>query len=160
MITKSFNIDVSYSQLAIFWSTLAQPFNNWTDRHVLQGFAWRPCSVSFKTLAEQGEHSVRCALICKTVPISKNAIRVIEVPFEVPADGGLEVASISDSVPLELAEGMYQLRCEFFSPEKDAKPYVNLFFLKTNSPNFSVIKADNGLSVNLPLLTNAEPAVY
>ena len=158
METKFFDVDVTYSQLAIFWAALPQPFNDWTDMHVSQGFAWRQGSVSFKTLDEQGVHSVSCALINKAAPVSKDAIRVIQVPFEVPDDGMLEVASISDSVSIELPNGMYQLRCELILPKNGARPCVNLFFLKTSYPSFSVVKADNDLSVKLPLLISAEPA--
>ncbi|MFC0691986.1 competence protein ComJ [Paraburkholderia humisilvae] len=34
--------EVSYSQLAVFASAFSQPYNDWSDRHVVQGFAWRP----------------------------------------------------------------------------------------------------------------------
>ncbi len=109
MAVSSFDLNVSYGQLAIFWSTLPQPFNDWTDQHVGQGFAWRPGSASFRTLIESGIHTVDVNLVDQALPVSSDAVRVIEVPFDVPADGAIEVASISDSVPLTLPAGMYQL---------------------------------------------------
>ena len=42
-------LDVSYGQVGVFWAILAKPFNDWSEAHVRQGFAWRPGSVSFKT---------------------------------------------------------------------------------------------------------------
>ena len=51
-------INLSYSQLCIFLSSLAQPFNDWSDRHFTQGFSWRNGSVSFKSIAESGEHKI------------------------------------------------------------------------------------------------------
>ena len=53
-----FQVFVSYSQLSVFDPTLSEPVNNWTSGHVAQGFAWRPGSVSFKSLSESGTHNV------------------------------------------------------------------------------------------------------
>jgi hypothetical protein len=47
-----FQVFVGYSQLSVFDPSLSEPFNNWTPGHVVQGFAWRPGSASFKTLFE------------------------------------------------------------------------------------------------------------
>src|ERR1700743_191003 len=90
-------LDITYSQVAVFHPSLKQPFNIWTDRHVAQGFAWRPGSVSFSTIDEGGVHTIRVSVISSFVEISPAAIRVIEVPFRVPSDGSVEIASISDS---------------------------------------------------------------
>jgi hypothetical protein len=53
-----FAIEILYRQIAVFRSRLEHPFNDWTPRHVKQGFSWRPGSVSFATLVESGPHSV------------------------------------------------------------------------------------------------------
>jgi hypothetical protein len=34
-------LSILYSQLAIFSADLAQPYNDWNERHVAQGFSWR-----------------------------------------------------------------------------------------------------------------------
>jgi hypothetical protein len=44
-----FNLNISYSQLAVFDASLDQPLNDWTPEHADQGFSWRPRSVSFRT---------------------------------------------------------------------------------------------------------------
>ena len=54
---EKFIIDVSYSQIAVFNSELENPFNDWTDQHVLQGFSWREESGSFKTLVFETGYS-------------------------------------------------------------------------------------------------------
>jgi hypothetical protein len=51
-------LQVSCGQLAVFASSLKQPFNDWSDQHVSQGFAWRPGSVSFRSVVEAGRHSI------------------------------------------------------------------------------------------------------
>lgn len=56
-------VDVSYSQLGVFVAGPLKPFNDWTDKHVAQGFAWRPESVSFRTLVEAGSHSVEISVV-------------------------------------------------------------------------------------------------
>ena len=54
----TFLVEISHAQLAVFDSTLTAPFNDWTDDHVKQGFAWRPGSVSFMTLDTAGTFHV------------------------------------------------------------------------------------------------------
>ena len=43
----NFTLDISYSQLVVFQKGMENPFNDWENTHVDQGFAWRPGSVSF-----------------------------------------------------------------------------------------------------------------
>jgi hypothetical protein len=130
MAEVSFDLDVSYSQLSVFWSSLQQPFNDWTQKHVDQGFAWRPGSVSFRTLVEAGWHSVQVDIDDHAGPVSQNAVRVIEVPFEVPVDGNIEIASISNSIPLSLPAGGYSLRCEFRGSDEGDARHVRLTFAR------------------------------
>lgn len=158
MAATSFSIYVLYSQLCVFWSSLPQPFNNWLQAHVDQGFAWRPGSVSFRTLDEEGTHNVELVVSGQAIEISKDAIRVIEVPFDVPIDGEIEVASISESVPISLAAGGYLLRCEFFAKLADGVFPVRLIFTSSNSRDFKVIRADEVLTVPSPLVMDASPA--
>lgn len=159
MSEASLDLDVSYSQLSVFWSSLQQPFNDWTQKHVDQGFAWRPGSVSFRTLVEAGLHSVQVDIDDHAGPVSQNAVRVIEVPFKVPPDGNIEIASISDSIPLSLPAGGYSLRCEFMEPDAGNAQHVRLIFARADDQHFAVVRADNRLVVGHELLTTAEAAL-
>ncbi|ALV28013.1 competence protein ComJ [Pannonibacter phragmitetus] len=94
--------EVSYRQLSVFASSLSQPFNDWTDQHVAQGFAWRPGSVSFRTMSEVGTHIVDVEVVDRLNAVHPDTLRAIEVPFEVPPDGEIEIGSISETVPLTL----------------------------------------------------------
>jgi hypothetical protein len=147
-----------YGQLAVFWASLQQPFNDWSQKHVNQGFAWRQGSASFRTLEESGEHAVKVEVFDLPTAVSDNAVRVVEVPFEVPADGKIEVASIGDSFQLTLPVGLYSLRCEFFPKSHNKCLPVKLVFSRSDSPVFKIIRADAELVIEGPLLTEAIPA--
>jgi hypothetical protein len=156
-VVTSVSFDVSYGQFGLFASSLKQPFNDWTEQHVSQGFAWRPGSVSFRTLLEAGPHSIEINLVEHAGIIDPMAVRAIEVPFEVPADGALGVGSITDTVPISLPPGSFLLRCEFLRAS-DAEPVkVRLTFAK-DEPRFAVVRADPELSIGGQLLTSAQPA--
>jgi hypothetical protein len=158
MASSTVNLEVTYGQIAIFASGLQQPFNDWTDRHVAQGFAWRPGSVSFRTLAEGGPHSVEIDVAAHAGLVSADAVRAIEVPFEIPADGAIEVGSISDSVPLSLPVGAFLLRCEFLRPRHNGGERVHLVFARKDAPRFAIVRADELLSTGAELLTTAQAA--
>lgn len=157
MVRKTLNIDVSYGQIAVFWSSLHQPFNDWTQRHVDQGFSWRPESVSFRTLTESGAHLVELDVVDQAQDLGSDVVRAIEVPFEVPADGSIEVSSISDSAPLSLHPGIYRLRCEFLDGGGEGVQRVRLVFSK-DTPHFALLRADEAIKASDELLTTAKAA--
>jgi len=156
--STSFSLHVLYSQLCVFVSSLQQPFNDWLQAHVDQGFSWRAGSASFRTLEEEGPHLVELEVSKQPTEVSKDAIRVIEVPFEVPPDGNIEVASISESVPLSLVAGSYTLRCAFFKKDESGLLPVRLTFIPSNAARFEVVRADDELRPPQELLKEASPA--
>lgn len=157
--STAFPLYILYSQLCVFVSSLQQPFNDWLQAHVDQGFAWRPGSASFRALVEEGQHLVELEISKQPTEPSGTAIRVIEVPFEVPADGNIEVASISESVPLTLTAGSYILRCAFYEKNESGVFPVRLTFIPSENPKFKVARADNELCVPLELVKEANPAI-
>lgn len=150
---------VSYGQICVFASTVQQPFNDWTDRHVEQGFAWRPGSVSFRTMIEAGPHSIEVDLVEKLSKVDRDAVRTIEVPFEVPPGAQVEVGSISETVPISLPTGLFHLRCEFLQSASPQVERVRLTFSKSDVPHFAVTRVDSNLRVGHDLLTSAAPAL-
>jgi hypothetical protein len=158
-MTATICVEVSFGQLAVFSSSLDQPFNDWTDRHVAQGFSWRPGSVSFLCMVTAGQHAVEITVADHVGTVSPGAVRVIEVPFEVPAlDRSVEVGSIGESVVLSLPAGSYLLRCEFIASTQSARDHVRLTFARKDTPRFAVVLADSGLSAAAPLLMEARAA--
>mgnify|MGYP003387854617 CR=1 FL=1 len=152
------NIDVSFGQLCVFQSTLKDPFSEWTDEHVAQGFAWRPGSASFRSVVDAGEHRVDISVVNHLEKIGDDVVRAIEVPFEVSEDGAVEIGSIADTVVLNLPPGSYLLRCEFLHPITDAFERTRLTFAKGEQPRFKVALADSMLSPGGEILTIALPA--
>ncbi len=157
MTVTSTQLFVTHGQVAVFDSALERPFNDWEDAHFKQGFAWRPGSVCFRALDEGGEYAVEIA-VSEAIAISPEAIRVIETPFEVPASGLIEIASVSGSVPLTLPPGMYSLRYECFPMPNDSEGKVRFVFTRTDNPSFKILRADAAITAGEHLLTSASPA--
>lgn len=153
-----FQLDLSYAQLAVFNSDLPDPFNDWTEYHVAQGFAWRMGSVSFRSMVEAGMHDITVGVVERQGLLDTNAVRAIEVPFKVSDCGSVEVASIGDAVPLTLTPWDYLLRCEFMLPDSNGGGRALLTFSKHDSPRFAIVRSDSELRVEGDLLLTAEPA--
>lgn len=145
---------VSYSQIAVFQASLSNPFNDWTDAHIDQGFSWRPGSVSFKTEVDGGPHEVIIACTSyMDAPVE--ALRAIEVPFIVSGSDPVAIASIGDEFSVDIPEGSYALR---FAIAADCVQRVELSFLKADTPDFRIVRKDVDLTLDSPLMTKAEPA--
>jgi hypothetical protein len=155
MTVESFQLDVSHSQVAVFHASLSSPFNNWTELHVRQGFAWRKGSASFRTIAD-GRHAIDVIVQARR-DVAPQAVRVIEVPFEVSDDGIVQVASISDEVSTCVPCDTYMLRFECFGPKDHVAPTIRLVFTPSRDPKFRIVRADDELSVMDELVVTAEP---
>lgn len=158
MSSDEFPIFVSYSQVTVFDHSLERPFNQWTDRHVVQGFSWRQGSVAFRTLAESGQHLVTVTVDVIEEELSPEAIRVIDVPFEVPADGAIEIGSISDSSLLEIPPGMYTLRFECCAPVSSEAGRICLRFVRKTGSTFRIVRADPELHAEEEVLLTTSAA--
>lgn len=154
----SFLLEISYTQLAVFDGSLAQPFNDWNDAHVRQGFSWRPGSVSFQTLQSAGAIAVQ-VFQSRTLDVTTSgAERIIAVPFTVPVSGEIEVASIASGASLSLVAGDYELTFEH-GLGAELGMWANLYFeraLRTVSPR--IVRADAALKAPDAFLMTAEPA--
>lgn len=151
-------LDVSYSQLAVFLSTLQQPFNDWNAQHFAQGFAWRDGSVSFRTLDESGKIRLTIGTTSQFEPDLSPAIRVVRVPFHVPPETDIEVGSpVFESTVFALPVGDYELTFEH--GVDDGKMWGRLHFrsvVGVSAP--AVLRADDELSPPENLLMEASPA--
>ncbi len=147
---------VSYSQVTVFDPALEEPFNDWSDRHVAQGFAWRSGSVSFGTLLESGMADVQLRFADGRATAAEISTRAIEVPFSVPESGRLEVASIASSEPVSVEPGYRSLLFETWLPP-DGKMVVRLTLAKESASDARVVKADPELAPTYPLLMEARP---
>lgn len=149
-----FDLDVSYSQIAVFNGNLDNPLNDWTDQHVAQGFSWRPESVSFKTLVEVGLVSVE-ARISKSLP-TPSGTRAITVPFTCSEAGKVEIASIADGRDTSIPPGSYQLLFE--TGMSDETSWCRLTFIPNGSMVPQILIPDQEVAYSDSLLMDAESA--
>ena len=149
-------LHVSYSQLCIFCSSLDQPFNDWSERSYAQGFAWREGSCSFRSLVDECRHDVTVFIDEHVPELDPRVERAFKVPFDT-ADGLIEIASVSDSMPLEINKGRYSLQVEFLSARKGERPraYIRL---NRGEAGFAILKADDGIQASGELDIDAAPA--
>jgi hypothetical protein len=153
---SSFKLTVSYSQIAVFVSNIENPFNDWTDQHIAQGFSWRKNSVSFDPLMDFGELKVTIELEID-LPVLDNCRRAISVPFSVPVENLIEVATISDSKTFELETGDYQLI--FQVGQMNSAGWCKFSFILNGDKTPKILKYDEDFHPIFPLLMNADPAV-
>ncbi|MBL8171499.1 MAG: hypothetical protein JNJ50_25280 [Acidobacteria bacterium] len=149
-------INISYSQICVFDSSLQNPFNDWTDDHVSQGFSWRYNAVSFRTLEEFGIAEVE-VVIKSHIDIKTNTVRAIQVPFTVPENGSIDVASIEDSKSLEINPGRYTLVFET-GFDNYGNMWCSLSFVSAFSEEAKILKADDELNPPPTLVMTANPA--
>jgi hypothetical protein len=143
-----------YSQIAIFQADLERPFNDWSRVHVLQGFAWRPQSVSFKALEEDGDLRVAIDIRETFDTINEKTIRAIRVPFTVK--GITEIASISDGFKIQVPDGDYSL---YFETGRDMNGMWSLLtFVKEYNSEAEILICDEQLKPGEKLLMTANPA--
>jgi hypothetical protein len=151
-----FKLNISYSQICVFDSSLLSPFNDWTDLHVRQGFSWRPGSVSFRTLEEAGSIEVYVEIKNQLV-LKEETIRAIRVPFRVSENRAIEVASIGESSQLDINPGDYSLVFET-GFNKNSSTWCSFSFLKGSSTEAEILKADEELNPPSILLMTSESA--
>lgn len=153
-----FQLEISYGQLTLFDSSLTAPFNDWTDAHVAQGFAWRPGSVSFATLGNRGSIRIEVFQSRLLDVMTSHAERIIVVPFSVPEAGAIGLASIGDGVDFSLPPGEYQVT---FEHGRDARGdmWGNLYFRPVDAPAAPrILRVDADLHPPTELVMTAEPA--
>lgn len=150
----SITLPFSHSQLAVFRAGMRDPFNDWEDAHVEQGFAWRPGSVSFSTLDEGGDIDID-VIAKKKWSSDPAAARVIRVPFEVPEDG-IEIASIISGETVDVPAGRYDLYYE--TGKKGESLWSRFTFVPSDNPQAEILKADPELKPPKVLMMEARPA--
>lgn len=155
---STFTLEVSYAQLAVFDHRLADPFNDWSDAHLDQGFSWRPGSVSFATLESNGAIAVTVVRSAMPSLTDEPVERVIMVPFTVPTHGEVEIATISGSWPVKLAEGEYALTFRHGRSSRGAM-WATLTFEPVEAPvKAEILCADAAMSPPTDLVMTAHPA--
>jgi hypothetical protein len=149
--------EISYSQITVFQYGMDQPFNDWTDIHVEQGFSWRPGSVAFGTLTDGGSCEIQIS-VADSFEVNPNAIRVITVPFEVGTEG-IELDS-TEPFAIQIQSGVYELVFSAIPKLGDDEEDIYEFcFVRTQTPQARILVADEGLTPPSELVMEASAAV-
>ena len=150
-----FKATVTFSQIAVFNSNLDEPFNDWNEDHFNQGFAWRQESVSFKTLSNDEVMEVEFVQPA-SFALRTDSVRAITVPFLCNQYGEIEVATITNSHPIKLEPGKYQLVFETVQLNVATWCHISAVLDGSMDPDILIIDAD--LSPQYPLLMHAQAA--
>lgn len=156
MGSLQFQLELAWSQISIFDANLVDPYNDWNEQHLAQGFTWRPGSVSFKLPVRSGTIDIDVDLI-DHLTVDPTAQSAIVVPF-VSWAGVIEVSSITQAELIEVESGQYALL--FQSGVRDGQAWVSLGLMPAsrNGVEPMILRSDDALHADQPLLMEAEPA--
>lgn len=157
MLLKSFDAPILYSFITVYNVNLPNPFNDWTKKHVQQGFSWRPQSVSFGLVNDpiEARVSIFTEIEIKTKPFAERAILV---PFVVTATGQVEITGMDQGVRTELDAGNYALLFETGKSGNESA-WVDFTFVRQEKVIPMILIRENALNPEEPLLMDAEAAV-
>lgn len=164
----SFDLEIGYTQIVVCDSEHADAFNDWSDQHVAQGFAWRTGNVSFGTVGHGSECFVEVRQDTE-VNLKEKTQRAILVPFIVSSSETVFVDSLGGGEPeeVQLPAGNYALVFETGfreelreEPEYQDDPYwlpmwCCLTFVPQDSVRAEILRADSDLNPSYPLLMEA-----
>jgi competence protein J (ComJ) len=153
-MSNSLKLYVTYQQVSLFDPMLPQPFNSWEDKHVAQGFSWRNGSVAFGTLNPDGEIVIEIAA-SREIRLSNAVKRAIIVPFEVPENGTLELATITESHQLAPPRNTKGILFEAGVDGRD--DMYKITFLVDETPLPRILVADAELSPPTEYLMETVP---
>lgn len=158
MDSLRFRLELAWSQVSVFDANLTDPFNDWNEKHLRQGFTWRSGSVSFKLPVRSGKIDVDVALVDAHV-VDPTARFAVVVPFITWA-GVIEISSITESELIEIDSGNYSLLYQT-GVHPDGTAWVTISLLATGrqpaEPTI-LLSDDEMVQPEMPLLMEAEPA--
>jgi len=118
-------LNLLYKQFCIFNAGLKNPFNEWSDELIEQGFSIRKESLSIMTISNAGLLDVN---IMNEDKIIEGANRIVEFEFKVKRHG-VEIATATDSLPVKVEKGVYKVRVQLCS-EEEGKDICYISFLE------------------------------
>lgn len=148
------DIVVNYCQLTVCLAGLREPFNNWTQQHIDQGFTWRPESVSFSTFdTNDTQAPIALEVRADFAPLAQ-PIRIIMVPFDA-VGGDVEITTpVGESWNVTIPAGHHAL---YFSTEPKAEAdlsgtpeWIHLPGLGDAASSDDTDSDDTGVEADLP----------
>jgi Competence protein J (ComJ) len=158
-LSEVYDFVILYHQLIVCDPTTAWVPNDWQDRHVAQGFSWRPGTVSFSTLGDLGTLRVE-VLVGDELVARPDAVRATVVPFAVSQLGLVELSDTAGEEAAPVPPGEYALLCEmgYLSKQRGQEAeWCRLTFVPGRDAQPEILRADADLSPQYPLLMEADP---
>lgn len=147
-MTAMFPADLNFTQLVVYRPGVDGPFNDWTDAHVFQGFAWREGSVSFG-VPHDGLAMIEVCYGDEASTFTSAPARKIEVPFDTGSmheKGQAEIGGLFGSQTVDLPSGLHLLTFSLHAggtlDTVIYDYYVSLRFQPASSPQFRVSVQD------------------
>jgi len=155
-LRETFDFFITYHPLVVYdKGTVPMPDNDWTMRHIEQGFSWRPGCVTFETLEDLGDLKVE-VLCADDFEVSSEAARAIVIPFGVSAAGRVGLWDTADVATVRVPPGEYALLSEMGylnRKEGEEAEWCRLTFVARRAVQPEILRADKQLSPQYPLLT-------
>jgi len=147
------NIAISYGQLCVFDPALENPYNDWSEAHVGQGFSWRHGSVSFAVGNGVASVVVEVSRVSSPPDVAASA-SAIRVPFQVPASGQVEIGSVMSGAEVSVEAGSYALF--YLAPQSPRQPF-KLLFMAAAKVEPAVLKESSQAKMQAAYLMTATP---
>ena len=166
-LLASFKLSSNYSSLNISDASCENPYPEWTQQQVEQGFSWCPRSVAFGLLIDCGEVRVE-VWRADDVSITPQAKRAIVVPFTVGPAAQVVVSDLVDGQAVSVPEGFYALVYEIGYNDENVvyndvgqvmaiNMWCRFSFIPAESVQAEVLRADPVLSPIYPLVITDTP---
>jgi hypothetical protein len=158
-MSEVYNFGIFYHQLIVLDESTAPVPNDWREQHVAQGFTWRLGTVFFATLGDLGDLRVEVR-VAEDLDVLPDAVCAIVVPFAVWPPGRVGLSDTVDDVTTRVPPGDYALLCEigYLSEEEgEAAEWCHLTFAPRRDVQPEMLRADELLSPEYPLLMEADP---
>ena len=110
-------LELSYKQFCIFNETVSNPFNDWSEANVAQGFSISEGSISVMTINSDGILKVS---ISTDSSILDNARRIIEFEYQVK-DENISIATINSEMKIHIKKGLYKIRVQLCKESEESE---------------------------------------
>jgi hypothetical protein len=156
VMSLQFQLQLAWSQISLFDANLSDPFNDWTEQHLLQGFTWRPGSISFKLPVREGRVEVSVDLVDR-IQVECDARWAIVVPFTTFA-GLVEVSTIESSELLEVPAGRFAVIYQTGVRDRQAWAHFGFLASPLVPVEPTILRGDHEVYARNGFLMEAEPA--
>ena len=160
-----YDVEVVQNMVYVFNKSMADPFNDWSDTAIAQGFSWREGCVGFLTFEDADPAVLDARFTIGSDASPADAERVIRVPFVVDAGGAVTISGIYEDADRTIAvpPGAYDLTCalsrteQVATDDEDAR-LVGVFSFVSGSSPPAIVKADDQLDPPQDLAMDARTA--